>query len=758
MGGQSKSVKLRDHNLRNISRSEDKTKSEKYMAATSYAALDECEKESFSVLSALRAVQKRADWNSLSYHIRELYPRIHSQFGQVDDEGFETAGRHPFDKWKSEGSDSTQAFAASTTSLPLIVQNASTSVHSLNRQEREILLDHWIKQAQQDKIGELFEIVRDVAKTREKLGNIHDESDRRILQEAQVIGVTTSGLARRISVLQNVKCKVVICEEAGEVMEPHLLTALLPDVEHCIQIGDHEQLRPSVNNFRDLSSESERGKLHALDKSQFERLSVGSPGRPAMPVAQLNVQRRMRPQISTLIRETIYEKLVDHQSTFDLPDVVGLRHNVFWLDHQNFENGKEMEIQHAKSKSNAWEVEMVHALVRHIVRQGVYGSEDIAVLTPYTGQLQQLRSTMRSSFEVVLSDRDQDALEKDGFVVGASTDASKKTPASQDHRKRPLEKKNFCELLRLATVDNFQGEEAKVIIVSLVRSNDKRNVGFLKTTNRINVLLSRAQHGMYLIGNADTYSSVNMWQKVINMLRANDSIGSSLALCCPRHPNTAIQVQQPDDFSQWSPEGGCREACVDRLECGHKCQARCYSVAMHEAFLCEQPCQRRHHPCDHPCQKSTCGVSCGHCKVQLDNVKLPCGHIKKSVECHLTLNLPRIFCNVKVSKRVSGCGHTIIVCCSEDVTLSNFKCPTPCKTLLPCSHDCSGTCGRCTIKDKDNQVIAKHIACTKKCGRKMGTCNHNCIRFCHDGDCGLCQQPCEVRCVYQHFYCTATNK
>jgi superfamily I DNA and/or RNA helicase len=46
------------------------------------------------------------------------------------------------------------------------------------------------------------------------------------------------------------------------------------------------------------------------------------------------------------------------------------------------------------------------------------------------------------------------------------------------------------------------GEEAKVVIISLVRCNEAGKAGFLNTTNRINVLLSRAQHGMYLIGNA----------------------------------------------------------------------------------------------------------------------------------------------------------------------------------------------------------------------------------------------------------------
>jgi hypothetical protein len=606
------------------------------------------------------------------------------------------------------------------------------------------LIAHWVAETQSNKVSELFHVVDSAAKVQRHLNNVHEESNRRLLEEADVIGVTTSGLAKRISVLQQVKCKVIICEEAGEVMESHMLSALLPDVEHLIQIGDHEQLRPSVSNFRDLSLESERGKLHALDRSQFERLSIGEPGRPRMPVAQLNVQRRMRPQISSLIRETIYDKLKDHESTIELPDVVGLRRNVFWLDHTNLENEKNADMHNTKSKSNPWEVKMVHALVRHVVRQGVYKSDDIAVLTPYTGQLQKLRDAMRSDFEVCLSDRDREALERDGFTVDDKTPENTASE-HESYQGKPLEKKQLSELLRIATVDNFQGEEAKIIIVSLVRSNDRQNVGFLKTTNRINVLLSRAQHGMYLIGNAETYASVDMWQKVIHMLRANDSVGKGLALCCPRHPDKDAEVQEPEDFHRLSPEGGCKEACADRLDCGHQCGSRCHSEAMHAVFLCEEPCQRRHQPCDHACQKATCGEPCGMCMILLDNVQLPCGHVKHGVACHLTRDIRNISCNVRVSKRVPGCEHDVVIKCSTDVSKKDFKCPTPCNTSLSCGHPCPGTCGQCNTKDTYDQPVVKHATCKKTCGRKHGTCNHDCDRRCHDGtDCGLCQAPCEV--------------
>ena len=61
--------------------------------------------------------------------------------------------------------------------------------------------------------------------------------------------------------------------------------------------------------------------------------------------------------------------------------------------------------------------------------------------------------------------------------------------------------------IRVAAVDNFQGEEADIVIVSLVRSNGDANIGFLKDENRVNVLLSRARHGMIVIGNQTTFES-----------------------------------------------------------------------------------------------------------------------------------------------------------------------------------------------------------------------------------------------------------
>jgi len=139
----------------------------------------------------------------------------------------------------------------------------------------------------------IYESVKEIETAQQELRNLYSESDRRVLGNAKVIGVTTSGLAKNMKLFQHINSKVLIVEEAGEIMEPHFLTGLIPSLEHVISIGDHQQLRPQINNHS-LSLESREGAAYKLDVSQFERLSLGEPGRARLPLAQLSVQRRSK--------------------------------------------------------------------------------------------------------------------------------------------------------------------------------------------------------------------------------------------------------------------------------------------------------------------------------------------------------------------------------------------------------------------------------------------------------------------------------
>jgi hypothetical protein len=424
-----------------VSQSELKTRSESYLLGSTYGALEKEEKRIRSSLAALQTAGKRPSWITLKKYLQYTHNRIYAQFSQVDEEGFKTVGAEPFDLWLRGNASQGQAVTGPPTrTAPQLLVAARLDAHSLSPVERRALVQFWTDELRTERTDELFESVETVNKLRRMITNVHDDIDRRVLQRADVIGVTTTGLAQRIATLQHVECKIIICEEAGEVMEPHMISALLPSVEHFIQIGDHQQLRPQINNFKQLSLESHQGKPYQLDRSQFERLSERIAGKPSFPIAQLNIQRRMRPDISMLIRETIYPRLTDHETTTTLPDVVGMRKNVFWLNHSNQEEGSQADTQQ-KSHSNAWEVAMTHALVRHIIRQGIYSSTDIAVLTPYGGQLQKLRTAMRNDFEIVLSDRDQETLAKEGFDVEDSSSEDGRIRASWERPDTSLQKK-----------------------------------------------------------------------------------------------------------------------------------------------------------------------------------------------------------------------------------------------------------------------------------------------------------------------------
>ena len=157
------------------------------------------------------------------------------------------------------------------------------------------------------------------------------------------------------------------------------------------------------------------------------------------------------------------------------PVVAGMKRRLFWLDHRKLEAGTETDELTATSKSNDYEVEMVTCLVAHLLAQGEYQSGEIAVLTPYLGQLYKLRARLSNQFEIVADDRDDEALEK----AGLSADVEASHP-----RENAPQKASLLRTIKVATVDNFQGEEAKVVIVSLVRSNIENKCGFLKNSNR----------------------------------------------------------------------------------------------------------------------------------------------------------------------------------------------------------------------------------------------------------------------------------
>ncbi|KAK4901412.1 hypothetical protein LTR49_027283 [Elasticomyces elasticus] len=221
----------------------------------------------------------------------------------------------------------------------------------------------------------------------------------------------------------------------------------------------------------------------------------------------------MHPSISQLVRKTLYPQFQD-APTVEYPEVMGMRHRLFWLHHEHKENG-DGHTGFSLSHMNEYEVDMVAALVKHLVSQGIYNSKDVAVITPYLGQLRKIRKRLGATFNIVLNDGDIEDLRQEADFDTDTEHTSLEKPSRTGSAARGT----LLQALRAATVDNFQGEEAKIVIVSLVRSNTNHKPGFLRTSNRINVLLSRAQHGMYIIGDAKTMSHVPMWADVLVIFR-----------------------------------------------------------------------------------------------------------------------------------------------------------------------------------------------------------------------------------------------
>lgn len=277
-----------------------------------------------------------------------------------------------------------------------LTSQAEKDVGSLPLFERKRLLSYWTRQLLDEGVEKLFNNIEASEEYRETADSIHSEIRRRVLLSADVIGITTSRLAKDIGVIRKLGSKLVVLEAAAEVLEAHTLSALMPGVEHFIQIGDHQQLRPQITD-NSLNLESTGGNMYQLDRSQFERLARGQSCLAAMPVAQLDIQRRLRPEISKLIRTTVYPSLQDHNDVTCIPNVAGMRDNVFWLDHKKQED-LGTDDGPVRSHSNEWEVAMTKALVRHLIRQGTYKSTDVAVLTPYSGQLVKLRAALYGDF------------------------------------------------------------------------------------------------------------------------------------------------------------------------------------------------------------------------------------------------------------------------------------------------------------------------------------------------------------------------
>lgn len=213
------------------------------------------------LLGTIDHLRKGSSSSALRQHLERRYPKIFTQLYHAEEDGFTLVGRDPLDVWlrpndQDEGPQLNER--DHDTQLAQIVADASRNIQALTVQERRFFVDSVISELEQREAERIFVSLEDAERLRETVDRAHEEVKRRALLEADVIGVTTTGFARESKMLRKLRSKVVVCEEAGEVLEAHVISAMMPGVEHFIQIGDHQQLRPQINTHT-LSMESKTG-------------------------------------------------------------------------------------------------------------------------------------------------------------------------------------------------------------------------------------------------------------------------------------------------------------------------------------------------------------------------------------------------------------------------------------------------------------------------------------------------------------------
>jgi len=378
----------------------------------------------------------------------------------------------------------------------------------------------------------------------------------------------------------------------------------------------------------------------------------------------------------------------------------------------------------AKSFSNTFEVEMVAGLVDYLVNTNEYDFRDITIITPYNGQLAALTERLITTCSLWLSEEDRDKLLEEGLVEAEDIQAGAKAEVG------------LGNMLKLATIDSFQGEESKIVIFSTVRSNLEGRVGFLKTPNRINVGCSRAKDGFYIVGNQSLMRSVDVWQQIAEELTARRKIGPYFRACCPRHIGQVYSIQSPE---QWYEIPECKVTCGMELACGHICKSTCHAPSLHERIACLEPCQKYHEPCGHQCTRS-CGVPCGDCTFNLSSAKLPCGHEAQRT-CGRVQAAEEVKCQVALKFVQLPCGHRQTRYCStKDGPL---RCTEFCNHILDCGHRCGGSCSTCTFQ-------SAHPRCIVACSEQLA-CGHRCAAPCHEDGCPPCRSRCQRSC--QHVVC-----
>ncbi len=354
--------------------------------------------------------------------------------------------------------------------------------------------------------------IRELRKNRKKGSeNYHQKMDRlksraaeielrinaELFGEARVIACTLVGSAHHL--LEGMKFGTLFIDEAAQALEAACWIPM-KRASRVILAGDHCQLPPTVKSIAALRA--------GLGKTLMERIAENKPE----VVTLLKIQYRMNDEIMRFSSDWFYGGKVESAPQIKYRSVLDYDHPITWIDTSNEENQITIEGEDAPEDSASASSAANQNSDLNFKEQFV--GESFGRINKAEAELTLL--TLAEYFTKISKRR----------VLEERIDVGIISPyrAQVQYLKKLIKKYEFFKpyrrLISVNTVDGFQGQERDVILISLVRSNDEGQIGFLKDLRRMNVAMTRARMKLIILGNKDTMTKHPFYKKLWEYVEA----------------------------------------------------------------------------------------------------------------------------------------------------------------------------------------------------------------------------------------------
>ena len=329
---------------------------------------------------------------------------------------------------------------------------------------------------------------------RSRAAEIEIRINAELFGEARVIACTLVGSAHRL--LEGMKFGTLFIDEAAQALEAACWIPMRR-TNRVILAGDHCQLPPTVKSIAALRA--------GLGKTLMERIAENKPE----VVTLLKIQYRMNEDIMRFSSDWFYGGQVESAPQIKYRSILDFDHPITWIDTSDEENQMTIEGEAATedSASNSSPASAENQNPNLNFKEQFVG-ESYGRINKAEAELTLL--TLAEYFTKIGKQR----------VLGDSIDVGIISPyrAQVQYLKKLIKKYEFFKpyrrLISVNTVDGFQGQERDVILISLVRSNDEGQIGFLKDLRRMNVAMTRARMKLIILGNKDTMTQHPFYKKL----------------------------------------------------------------------------------------------------------------------------------------------------------------------------------------------------------------------------------------------------